>query len=298
MYDGDEGFAAGTAPFVEEGLAAGEPVLVAVGAHNAGALRDALGASAGDVAFVDMRELGRNPGRIISAWADFVAERAAGAAVRGIGEPVWPGRSPSELIECGLHESLLNRAFADVADFRLLCPYDRAALDPGTLHAVGCSHPVVRGGENGPRTAAYRAEEDVRLRFSMPLPPPRGAVTAFGFDGGQLDEVRALVGAHARAAGLDAARTGDTVLAVNEAAVNSVRHGGGRGVLRAWREDASLVFEVRDCGVIEDPLVGRLRPADAQEGGWGLYIAQQVCDLVQLRSGRDGTVVRLHMHAA
>jgi anti-sigma regulatory factor (Ser/Thr protein kinase) len=294
MYEGAEGFSAGVAPFVAEGLAAGEDVMVAVGRRNTEALRDALGDDASGVRFVDMEELGRNPGRIISAWADFVADGRPGAPRRGIGEPVWPGRSQGELLECQLHESLINVAFADAQGFRLLCPYDRAGLDDQTLHAVGCSHPVVHG--DGAARASYRAEEDVRLRFSTPLPPPRGAVTAFAFERGQLDDVRALVAAHARTAGLDELRAGDIVLAVNEAAVNSICHGGGRGVLRAWREDGDLVFEVRDRGVITDPLVGRRRPAFEEDGGWGLYVAHHVCDLVHVRSGRDGTTVRLHMH--
>jgi hypothetical protein len=39
-------------------------------------------------------------------------------------------------------------------------------------------------------------------------------------------------------------------------------------------------------------------PSGRDAPGWGLWTARQLCDLVQLRSGDDGTVVRLHMSVA
>ncbi len=85
------------------------------------------------------------------------------------------------------------------------------------------------------------------------------------------------------------------MLAVNELATNSIRHGGGSGVLRVWREPEVLICEVTDHGHFEDPLVGRRRPAGTQVGGYGLWLANQVCDLVQVRSGPEGSTVRVHM---
>jgi anti-sigma regulatory factor (Ser/Thr protein kinase) len=72
------------------------------------------------------------------------------------------------------------------------------------------------------------------------------------------------------------------VLAVNELAMNSVRHGGGRGTLRVWQEQDVLSCEVSDSGRLDDPLAGRQRPSNAQIGGYGLWLANQVCDVVQL----------------
>jgi anti-sigma regulatory factor (Ser/Thr protein kinase) len=69
------------------------------------------------------------------------------------------------------------------------------------------------------------------------------------------------------------------------------------GVIPLWRENGSLIAEVEDEGRIEEPLVGRLRPGIEQEGGRGLWLTNQLCDLVQIRSGEDGTVVRLHVLA-
>jgi anti-sigma regulatory factor (Ser/Thr protein kinase) len=298
VYDGPDGFVAGALPFLREGVDAGEPMLVAVGAERIARLRDELGDAAATVEFVDMGELGRNPGRIIPAWQDFLAERGDGhRAVRGIGEPIWAGRTPDELVECQLHESLLNIAFADAEDFRLLCPYDRTALDASVVHEACCSHPAVV--EDGERRSSpsYRVADELLAPFTTPLPPPRGPVEALAFDADSLEDLRSVVARRGDAAGLESPRAVDLVLAVNEAASNSVRHGGGNGVLRVWREGEALICEVRDRGVVDDPLVGRHRPSLARAGGWGVYIAHQICDLVQLRSDRHGTVVRLHMRA-
>jgi len=97
----------------------------------------------------------------------------------------------------------------------------------------------------------------------------------------------------AEAAGLGARPRADLVLAASELAANSIAHGGGSGTLRAWREADRLLVEFEDAGWIEEPLVGRRRPAITQEGGRGLWLANQLCDLVQIRSGSTGTTVRL-----
>jgi anti-sigma regulatory factor (Ser/Thr protein kinase) len=74
-----------------------------------------------------------------------------------------------------------------------------------------------------------------------------------------------------------------------------VRHAGGRGTLRVWREPDALVCEVRDHGHFDSPLVGRERPEPLLLEGRGLWLVNQVCDLVQIRSSADGTVVRVRM---
>jgi anti-sigma regulatory factor (Ser/Thr protein kinase) len=295
FYRSDEGFLARTVPFIREGRAAGEPVLVAVAPDKIALLRDRLGDGAGGVRFADMRELGHSPGRIIPAWRDFLDEHGARAGgARGIGEPIWPGRGAAALVECQLHESLLNLAFATTDGFHLLCPYDAGALEDHVLHEARCSHPAIHDEAGGRPSAEYRGERLLEP-FATPLPRPAGPAEILGFEHDGLADVRGLVARRAEAAGLSRERTGDLVLAASEVAANSLRHGGGRGVLRVWEEDEALVCEVRDRGRIGDPLAGRHTPSLARPGGWGLWLAHRVCDLVQLRSGADGTVVRLLM---
>jgi len=72
-------------------------------------------------------------------------------------------------------------------------------------------------------------------------------------------------------------------------------HGPGRGILRMWLEAGSLVCEIRDRGRIDDLLADRRFPADEAEGGWGLLLVNQLCDLVELRSDAGGTTLRMHL---
>jgi anti-sigma regulatory factor (Ser/Thr protein kinase) len=294
LYESADAFLSQTLSFIRGGLSAGEPVMVALDAAKIALLRERLGTDAERVRFDDMTELGRNPGRIIPAWNEFVDAHGRGRPSRGIGEPVWAGRSADELIECQLHEALMNVALADADGFRLICPYDASALGEDVLHEAHCSHPVV----DARPSAAYRGGDDPLAPFAAPLPRPPTSAETLAFERGSLAEVRAAVAARGARAGLDAAATHDLVLAVDELAANSVRHGGGRGVLRMWSTDGELCCDVRDRGRISDPLVGRRRRAAEQIGGWGVWIAHQVSDLVQVRSGPDGTVVRLHVALA
>jgi len=296
VYDGDAAFLAGALPFIHAGLQAGDPVVVAVDGVKIGLLQSELGGDAGDVHFEDIREIGSNPARLIPAWKQFIAARAAGARrIWGIGEPVWHGRSEAELVECHRHEALVNIAFAGDPPISLLCPYDAASLGAEVLADMHCSHPtVVEAGERR-ASEAFRGLEALEAPFDDPLPGPRAPVWELAFDASELSGIRRFVARRARSAGLDGERADDTVLAVNELVTNSVRHAGGRGVLRAWQEPGVLLCEVSDQGYIKDPLAGRRRPENAQVGGYGLWLANQVCDLVQLRSSASGTTVRVHM---
>jgi anti-sigma regulatory factor (Ser/Thr protein kinase) len=297
LYAGFDEFLEGTLAFIRGGLEASEPTLVVVDAHKVEALQAELGAEAGAVCFADMADVGHNPARIIPAWHDFVAEHAAsGRPLRGIGEPIGPRRSADELIECQRHESLLNLAFAEAPAFWLLCPYDTEAMDEAVVDEALRSHPYVGEGlPGGERSALYRDLHAVAAPFDVPLPEPAVEHAVLPLGGGPLGPVRAFVARHAQAAGLSPAQTADLVLAANEIATNSLCHGGGSGTLRMWRDGDTVVCEVRDRGFIDDPMVGRRRPVTYRDGGRGLWLANQLCDLVQIRSNTSGTVVRMHM---
>jgi anti-sigma regulatory factor (Ser/Thr protein kinase) len=295
LYAGTDGFLEGTLPWIRDAVAAGEPILVVVSAARIARLREELGDQAEGVTFADMADVGINPARIIPAWRAFVdAHAGQGRRLRGIGEPIWAQRSPDELVECQRHEALLNLAFAGAEDFWLLCPYDVEALDADVIEKAHRSHPTVVAGDEALASEAYEDLGAVAAPFAEPLPEPPPEAEELPFAAGSLASVRRMVELRARGAGLSHERAGDLVLAVNEVATNSIRHGGGYGVLRAWLTADTLIFEVADAGAIADPLAGRERPASGQSGGHGLWLCNQVCELVQLRTFASGSVVRLH----
>ncbi|MGN6216687.1 MAG: anti-sigma factor RsbA family regulatory protein [Solirubrobacterales bacterium] len=294
IYAGDDEYLDGTLPFLEGALEAGEPALVAVGPAQTEWLRAALdGGDQQGIRFLEMETVGRNPASIIPLWQEFVDEHG-GRPVRGIGEPVWAARSPAALEECQRHECLLNVAFDPGTTWSLLCPYDADSLGEDVLERVALSHRHVYRGDGLERSAAFDPAPDC---FAGALPPPAAPPEVFSFGLVELPEVRHRVTAAARRAGMSSQEVADLVTAASELAANSVMHGGGSGTLRLWEENGSLLVEVEDRGRIEEPLVGRMRPHIPQEGGRGLWLANQLCDLVQIRSGAAGTTVRLHMVA-
>lgn len=298
LYAGEDEFVARLDPFVREGLVAGEAVMVAVSDRKIGRLREALGPAAADVTFADMDDLGGNPGRIIHAWHEFAEPHLRSERrVRGVGEPISAARSADELVECQRHEELLNIAFGSGPGWTLVCPYDTATLDSDVIAECRCSHPHVR--EKGVTEASgkYRGLEAISEPFAAPLPEPDAAPDELAFDVSHLVDVRRSVAGAARRAHLDDDRAQDLIVAVHEVAANSVRHGGGTGLLRTWDGGAGVMCEIRDAGVITEPLAGRLRPPDATNGGHGMWLANQLCDLVQVRSSQAGTIVRLLVRA-
>ena len=298
LYAGDDDFVTSTGSFIRDGLTNDEPTLVVVSAKKIAMLKDSLGRDAQAVLFADMNNVGMNPARIIPAWRDFVAEHGVdGRRLRGIGEPIWKGRGPAELVESQRHEALLNVAFAGGQAWYLLCPYDTESLEPEVVEEAFRSHPFTSHSSNGKAESPHYVGLEVEsVPFDAPLPEPLGEPPEFTFQMGPMGGLRRLVAWHALDAGLSSAKTSDLVLAVTEVAGNSLKHGGGEGVLRIWQDPATLYCEVRDNGYIRQPLVGREKPSLDTESGRGLWLVNQLCDLVQVRTNESGTVVRLHMN--
>jgi anti-sigma regulatory factor (Ser/Thr protein kinase) len=110
-----------------------------------------------------------------------------------------------------------------------------------------------------------------------------------------LSEVRVLAETQARMAGLAEDRVVDFVIAVSEVAANTVRHARSQGSMEIWCDAKEIICEIRDSGVITDPMAGRRPPAPDANGGHGLWLVHQICDQVELGSNGNGTTIRLHM---
>ena len=273
--------------FVSAGHASGEPVFIAVPGDKGSLLRDNLG---GPIRYADMAELGRNPARIIPEVRDFI-DAHPGQRVRYVGEPVWPGRSAAEMCEVARHEALINLAFAGMAA-TILCPYAAAGLPPAVVRGAERSHPAVLG--NGHRAAGrFSRQATFPPECDRPLPEPPAAAETLSYET-DLRPLRRLVARYAGRTGLREERAANLALAASEIAANTLRHTGAGGTMHIWHTGAEILCQIRDQGWITDPLAGRIRrPPD--ERGHGLWVVNQVCDLVELRTGPAGTTFRLHM---
>jgi anti-sigma regulatory factor (Ser/Thr protein kinase) len=298
FYRGAEEYAAAIVAFVEAGLAAGEPVLVAVPGSNLALLRDALGPVATSVALFDMSVAGRNPGQILPGVLLPFAGRHPGRVVRIVGEPIWLGRDAWEYPACVQHEALINAAFAGRAA-TILCPYDVAGLDPDTVDDARRTHPTVRVDGAHRVSEHYGDPVAVAASFNLPLPDPPADAVQIGLYGRSLRAVRRAVAEFAEAVGLSRPRVADLTLAANELVGNTMAHAGGRGTLSLWARDGYLVGQVRDAGHIADPLAGRVPVlADAGPGGRGLLLVNLLCDLVRIHTTSGATTIRIRMRIA
>jgi hypothetical protein len=280
-------------PFVDEGLDAGEPVMVALVEGHAQWLRAGLGARAAEVSFVDMHELGRNPGRIIAAWQQFVAAHVLeGRPTRGIGEPIWASRREEEIAECQLHEALLNVALDPETPFWLICPYDAEALPESVIADVGRSHHALLDDASYRGSTSYGGRAYIDSLFGAELPQVSGQPSSHPFCRSTVSQVFAHVLAEAYTADLWSDKALAVALAARQVATDSLQRGAEHGILHTWQQPGALVCELRDPTVITDVLAGRrIFP---QQHDSGLWSANQNCDLVQLRSSAAGTTVRLH----
>ncbi|HSU35083.1 MAG TPA: MEDS domain-containing protein [Propionibacteriaceae bacterium] len=293
LWHDAEAFVAGLLPFVEEGLELGEPVMVAMIDEHASWLRDALGSQADEVRFVDMRVLGRNPATIIPGWQHFLdAEGADSRPTRGIGEPIWAGRRSEEVLECQLHEALLNVAVDPKVPFWLICPYDVGHLDAAVIDEAHRSHPAIIETNSYQGSPRYRGRAHVDEMLAAPLDRPPGRPVQIPFSARNLSRLVSFVKLEGHVAGLSPEQAADLASATHRLASSSLARGADSGIIRIWSHGQAVVCDVIDDTFVDDPLAGRRAPY--QDDSDGLWSANQLCDLVQLRSTPDGTTVRVH----
>jgi anti-sigma regulatory factor (Ser/Thr protein kinase) len=287
FYRGRPEYTDRIAAFLRTGLDQGEPALIALPGDRNRMIAASVEGAPGEVAFTDMAELGRNPARIIPEVRSF-ADKHPGQRVRFVGEPIWPGRGPAEICEAARHEALLSLAFSP-AEATILCPYDASGLADCVLADARRTHQEPAA--SGATATTWRDNLPAECDRPLGLPPTGAEALAYDTD---LAPARRLVERHARHAGLTEERTVDLVLAANEIAANTISHTAGGGVLHVWHTGEEILCQVYDGGRIADPLAGRIRHGP-DDRGHGLWLVNQVCDLVELRSGEDGTTVRMHM---
>jgi anti-sigma regulatory factor (Ser/Thr protein kinase) len=294
MYGSREDLLSVTVPFLREGLESDDAILAVVPAVTIEALRDTLGRDADAMLFMDAGTWYQHPVRTIAAYNDF-ANASAPRRVRALAEPAWHGRSPCETVEWQRYESIVNVAFTGFVA-QVICLYDHRRLSPEVLSAARSTHPEVVGGHDVEDGDGFVDPAVFNARCDRhPLAPAKAAVESRAIeteDG--LHDLRAFVAGHAEHRRMAPEPLGNLLMAVTEVATNALRHGKSPATLRMWAEETDLVCEVADQGHWDrDPLTGFVPPASAAAAGFGLWGARMLVDLVQVRTGTGGTVVRL-----
>jgi anti-sigma regulatory factor (Ser/Thr protein kinase) len=112
------------------------------------------------------------------------------------------------------------------------------------------------------------------------------------FDADGLYAMRATVAAHAASLGAGQAAVEQLLIVASELATNAIRHGGGGGRLRLWRERADLHLQISDHGPgMADPTAGTKPPDQMATDGRGMWICRQLAADLRIDTGPQGTTV-------
>jgi anti-sigma regulatory factor (Ser/Thr protein kinase) len=286
-YAGEQQFLSCCAAMADRAAARDEQLMFLVDSAKLDALRDTLGSPPDDVSFVELDEHASNPALLITLL-DGLRSTADGRRCVTVHEPSQDGPSAARA-ETRLGESVLNSPSLNSWNLAVLCLYNSADLDAAALGEMRRTHPSVWGEDGNPAYEPHLAD----IRFSESLPAVPGDAIRHQLHGRDLASAREFVRGNAE--GLAPDRREDLVLAANEVITNSIQHADGQCQVAMWDEGESVVCDVRDNGHITDPLVGRLAPRTGATAGRGLWLANHLCDLVQIRSSQAGTTVRLRI---
>ncbi|MGR6964662.1 anti-sigma factor RsbA family regulatory protein [Geodermatophilus sp. URMC 61] len=296
FFSSPDELVAATVPFVQEGLAAGDAVVVTASAATADVVRAAV-----DDERVRVLERGsayarRTPAAVI-AFRRLADELTAAGAhrVRVVGETDF-GRTEREWLEWQRYEAVLNQALAPWPLWGL-CVFDTTRLPEPVLESVARTHSTVVTGRSRTPNPRFVDPADYLRGLPVPWEPLQSGAPQLAVDD-VADPValRHAVAAELAAVGGPREVVEDFLLAVDETTSNAVRHGGPPVGLRLWTSADRVVCTVTDHGPgLDDPFVG-YGPAhgeDLSHGGMGVWLARQLCDHVDISSGPDGVTVRL-----
>jgi len=297
VYDNDQQFLQTVVPFLAEGLAAGDPVLAVTTPANLELITAALGPRGGEVDYAESAFFGRRPAQRVAAFYRYWKNHAdgSGRAVRILAEPVWAGRSAREIAAWTRMESALNVVLAP-ARISMICPYDTRTLGPDIVTGAMRTHPAqITGSRLTPSPDFTDPAEFARSCDTGPLPEPPDDAPAFPFDG-DLRGLRRFIADRAAAYGVTGDRADILVLAVSEVGAYLKNQGPGTAAVRTWEQPGAVVCDFRQPGLrISDPFLG-LRPARLEpSAGDGLWLANQICDWLEIRSGAAGGTIQLQV---
>lgn len=294
LYRSIDELAEASGAFLEAGIDVGDGVVLAAATDLVSSIRAALPADKQtSVVPVDLTDA-TTPARALRLVIQTMCEQSEGGRpVRLVCQHDLRGLPAEQFAELCRADAAFN-AVCPVPSARVLCCFDARELTSEAIDVIGQSHPMlVEHGTSTP-SSRYRSPHDVlAAALQEPLPPPAEPVAELSAPSG-VGEARKFVASTVAASGLTGQCLADFVSAANEVVTNAFRHAEMESI-RVWCAHGRVVCEVRDRGAgFVDPLAGYRIPVIGQESGWGVWLARQLVDVVEVRSCASGSVVRLH----
>ena len=293
FYRSDAEFGALIVPFVEEGVAAGQPVIISYDERKASLLRSWL-YDPGAVAFIADSSLYATPARAIASyWQIFERLTAAGATQIRIAGDVPHEGNGGRFAGWDRYESAASTVW-DQFPVWSRCLYDASTAAPSVLDVAARTHPRIVL-PYGQHLANSRYQD---LADFEPLPPDpdplERSAPAIEMSDPCAAQVRHAVtsigGGQVPAMALE-----DLVIGAGEAVSNALQHGRPPVTARIWAGSGRILVHVHDTGSgPADPLAG-LVPVWTRPGldGAELWLMHMLDLDVALIRSRDGFTVRL-----
>jgi anti-sigma regulatory factor (Ser/Thr protein kinase) len=291
QYDEDGALVDHIAPFLAEGLAEREAVVLVVDPRKRALLEQALGALASRIDVIDRDTYYTRPEDALAGYDAQVRHylQAGAARVRVFGElPLC--RTQEESDTWIRYEALLNPVF-ERRPVSIVCGLDAREQPDAVLEGSWRTHPRTLG-EGWPDNHHYHRPEEV-VRATTPPPEDVTGLRAVPADTAPR-ALRLLLAAEMATAEVPADEAGRLILAAGEVLANAHRYGGGVRALRIGRVGERFVCEIADHGPgLDDPVAGYLPPASAYARGAGLWVARQMTRRLDMISTDHGLTTRL-----
>jgi anti-sigma regulatory factor (Ser/Thr protein kinase) len=292
FYGSDAEFAALIVPFVEEGVAAGEPVIIGYDDRKAGLLRSWL-ADPSAVEFIADQSLYATPAGAIATYRRmFELHTAMGAGqIRVAGDVPHPGNG-RRFEGWDRYECALNTVWQDIPVWSR-CLYD-TTTPPAVLDIVERTHPYLVSPSGQRRASEHYQQAQVFEPLPVAPDPLEAATPLVELTGRPAADTRHALAQIGRSRINNTTLT-DLIIGASEAVSNALRHGQPPVTVRIWATPDRIVVSVHDTGPgPADPLAGLIPAAQsAPEPGLGLWVMHQLdVDTAIIREG-GGFTVRL-----
>ena len=295
FYASDAEFRALIVPFAEEGIAAGEPVIIGYDDRKSDLLRSWL-SNPSAVEFLGDKSLYATPARTIATYRQlFEFHVAMGAAqIRIAGDVPHPGNG-GRYEGWDRYETAINTIWQGFPVWAR-CLYDTTTTPPAVLDIVERTHPRLVS-PLGACWVSARYQDALAFEGLPYTPDPLE-------DAPPVTELVDRPAAQARRAlmrvgrgRVPSATLQDLLIGVTEAVTNAQSHGRPPVTVRIWAAADHIVVTVHDTGHGPvDPLAGLVPAPDSTPDrrlGMGLWVMHQLDLDVALRPTGDGFTVRL-----
>jgi anti-sigma regulatory factor (Ser/Thr protein kinase) len=297
LYDSPGQLVEVAAPFLLEGLAAGDAAVIATGAGTADLLREAVGGHP-DVHVLERGDVyrARTPAAITTFRQLAELRTSEGARrVRVVGEVDF-GPTERDWLEWQRYEAVVNDALAGWPLWGL-CVFDTQRLPEPLLAAALQTHSRLASARGHEENPAFTEPAEYLRALPMPEEPLEATVPRLHASHvADFASLRRALATELAGVPADGDLLQDFLLAVDEMTSNALRHGGRPIDLRLWIGTDRIVCTIGDRGTgWDDPFAG-YGPAhgeDLSRGGMGLWLARQLCDHVDITTGPSGALVRL-----